>query len=246
LRRDAIDFIASVYPTMPEPDRIRFEQAVGSYTPADGRKWDIYLPPLLSALPAEAIATDPIRARHRELAETGGLRANPPQMSWSIRHQSDERIADSMMADAGVNIHVEPAVSMIAALDRIESEKSALNSEQSEQRIAALWDATQAAVQLFDRGGQPEAMKPRIWGTIGEAFVELINKHDFSPCSSGQCTLADVEALLRRLAESPFPEGHGESLDWGNWEVRVYAAKGVMRLAHGAAWPRLNHRGLAS
>lgn len=243
LSRDAISYLAAALPRRPMDERVAFEErllaSVSSENEESARTWTSRAARLLSLIEDDAIATPSLRALKRELAAAGRLVGNQPHLSIDVRWGGDaEDIVDSVLASQGVNVNEGPDLELRSVVRPIDALLKGDADDASGDRIARLWAASETAMATIDRLQNPLPMPATLhasWGSISNALAKIAESEQYQPASAGHPSL---EILLQRfelLADNTYPEtlisDDGDSLGWGNWDVRVYAASGYMALA---------------
>ena len=221
LGRDAIDFLRAVYPTVDAATRARFEEAVALHQPIDTEQWTRMRDRLVSTLPSGFILSKALKRRRAALARKDGLRANAADYSF---YSPQGRMLRPGRAD-------EPVSKAARAALRIEKAAEHCRKAETPDRLLKLWDAIRKAVQLANRGEIEADEVPSLWGAIANGFVTLTGRPGLVPGTGGIPPLADLLALLDRLAHSNHPATDEDSLSFSNDAVRVHAAKAAMNLA---------------
>lgn len=243
LARDAITYLQRVFPTRSAQEKVAFEAAAlnpsGLNEPL-GKWWQAsFLPRWLSGLTEDALSSEDLKARRRELGTENRLGGNPPFVTIRTSWRGTEGIADSMIADSGANLEVEPNRSIRQWSRSLEEELKHARHLDSQDEIARLWGCVQQVLEAFERAGQgdphPEVLHAA-WGAIGESADLIAERDAYVPEAVGAPSLADLVVVYDRMKVSRYPE-HKENqaesgmLAWGNWDVRVHAASMAMHLA---------------
>ncbi|WP_246796729.1 ATP-binding protein [Rhizobium leguminosarum] len=239
--RDAARFIAAAYPLRSLEERAAFEtDALRQDLFEDEREqrwWRHALSRFLSQVDADMVATDSMRSLRTELAEAGELTGNTPLRSFSIRSGSNRSVTRSLMAGRGVNVDQGIDARMIAQSETLHDLVGQTPSTSEAPALAALWDATQATIAMYDEhaGDLNAEVEQPVWGNISNAVERIASSEAYVPSSNVMPPIATFLALVRRLWLNRFPEprdSDGSGLSWGNWEVRIYAAQAYVALAH--------------
>ncbi|WP_246176965.1 ATP-binding protein [Parvibaculum sedimenti] len=239
--RDAIRFLAAVYPTRSLSERAAFEDEAlraGLFTDeAEKRWWRRTLSRFLSLVDADAIATDPMRALREELVAADELAGNPPTRSMSVRWGSSRGVARRLLADQGVDVEEGVDAQMLSRSEALYEKVKATPSDSGGTALAELWAEVSATIAFYDAHADTlhEKVEQPVWGHVSNAVERIAGAKAYAPGVDGMPLIEELLALLRRLWASSFPEAkeksEDSSLSWGNWEVRVYAADAYVSLA---------------
>lgn len=239
--RDAVRFLAAVYPSRPLEDRAAFE--ADALRPdlfadeAEQRWWRRTLSRFLSLVEVDAIATEPMRALHVELAAADALSGNPPTRSGSISWGSSRGITRSLLAGEGIDTEEGVDARMLSQSEALYELVQATPSTSGAAALGALWAATLATIDMYDANAAAlhEKVEQPVWGHISNAVERVVDADAYMPGTEGLPSLGELLGILERLWASRFPEprqkDEDSSLSWGNWEVRVYAAQAYVELA---------------
>ena len=239
--RDAVRFLAAVYPSRPLEDRAAFE--ADALRPdlfadeAEQRWWRHTLSRFLSLVEMDAIATEPMRALRVELAAADALAGNPPTRSGSITWGSSRGITRSLLAGEGVDTEEGVDAQMLSQSEALYELVQATPSTSGAAALGALWTATLATIGMYDANAAVlhEKVEQPVWGHISNAVERIVDADAYVPGTEGLPSLDELLGILERLWASRFPEprqkDEDSSLSWGNWEVRVYAAQAYVELA---------------
>lgn len=239
--RDAVRFLAAVYPSRSPSERAAFEAEAlrpDLFTDEpEQRWWRRTLSRFLSLINADAIATYPMRALRVELVAANELAGNPPTRSGSIRWESSRRITHSLLAGKGVDTEEGVDAQMLSRSEELYDLVQATSPASDAAALGALWTATLATIGMYDANAAAlhgEVEQP-VWGHISNAVERIVDADAYVPGTEGMPALDELLGILERLWASRFPEprekDEGSNLSWGNWEVRVYAAQAYVALA---------------
>ncbi|WP_420139594.1 hypothetical protein [Sphingomonas sp.] len=237
--RDAVRLLAAVYPSRPLEERAAFEaEALRSdlFTDeAEQRWWRRTLSRFLSLVDANAIATDAMCALRAELVAAEELAGNPPTRSGSIRRGSTGRMTRSILAREGVDTEQGPDAQMVEQSQTLSDLVQNTPSSSDAAALGALWAATRATIDMYDANAAAlhEKVEQPVWGNISNAVERIVDAPAYVPGTDGLPSIEELLAMLDRLWASRFPEpkDNDDSLSYGNWEVRVYAAEAYVGLA---------------
>lgn len=240
--RDAVRFLAAVYPSRTLDDRAAFEaQALRSdlFSNEDEQHWwRRTLNRWLSLVDADAIATEAMRAFRDELDAAGDLTGNPPTRSMTVSWGSSRGITRSLLAGEGVDVDEGIDAQMLALSEALYEKVQATPSASEGAAFAELWAAAVETLAFWDANAAALDVKVEqpVWGHISNAVERIASAAAYAPGVDGMPSMEQLLAVLRRLWASRFPEskesgGENSSLRWGNWEVRVYAADAYVSLA---------------
>jgi hypothetical protein len=242
LARDAIIYLAAIYPFRSSDDRKAFEARALTADLFAGETarnwWRSLLARFLSLVPEAALATDEMRALRVELQDDGRLRGNPAFLSIQTGVGSADDITDRFLERDGVDLEREPDRSVRAASRTLEDALKPGDVADTAERQAALWHLTTTLVETIDLAQNPEPHPETLhssWGAISNAVERIAKSDAYDPNAPEQPDLDTILSLIGRLQASPHPEprdGQSEGMmAWGNWDVRVYAASSLMALA---------------
>ncbi|MBN8499763.1 MAG: hypothetical protein J0M19_01265, partial [Sphingomonadales bacterium] len=240
--RDAVRFLAAVYPSRTLDDRAAFEaQALRSDLFSDEDEqhwWRRTLNRWLSLVDADAIATEAMRAFRDELDAAGDLAGNPPTRSMTVSWGSSRGITHSLLAGEGVDVDEGIDAQMLALSEVLYEKVQATPSASEGAAFAELWAAAVETLAFWDANAAALDVKVEqpVWGHISNAVERIAGAAAYAPGVDGMPSMEQLLAVLRRLWASRFPEtkesgDENSSLSWGNWEVRVYAADAYVSLA---------------
>ncbi|HEX8239505.1 MAG TPA: hypothetical protein VF574_07185 [Allosphingosinicella sp.] len=239
--RDAVRFLAAVYPSRPRSERAAFEAEVlraDLFTDeAEQRWWRRTLSRFLSLVDADAIATDPMRALREEMAAADELTGNPPTRSGSIRWGSSRGVTRHLLAGKGVDTEEGVDAQMLSRSEELYDLVQTTPTASDAAALGALWTATLATIDMYDANAAAlhEEVEQPVWGHISNAVERIVDADAYVPGTEDLPSLDELLGILERLWASRFPEpkekDEDSSLSWGNWEVRVYAAQAYVELA---------------
>ena len=240
--REAVRFLAAVYPSRTLDERAAFEaQALRSDLFSDEdeqRWWRRTLSRWLSLVDAEAIATEAMRAFRNELDAAGDLAGNPPTRSMTVSWESSRGITRSLLAGEGVDVDEGIDAQMLALSEALYEKVQATPSASEGAEFAELWAAAVETLAFWDANAAALDAKVEqpVWGHISNAVERIAGAEAYAPAIDGMPSMEQLLAMLRRLWASRFPQekesgDENSSLSWGNWEVRVYAADAYVSLA---------------
>lgn len=240
--RDAVRFLAAVYPLRTLDERATFEAlALRSdlfNNEGEQRWWRRTLSRWLSLVEAEAIATEAMRAVRDELDAAGDLAGNPPTRSMTVSWGSSRGTTRSLLADEGVDVGEGIDAQMLNLSEALYEKVQATPSASEGAAFAELWAAAVETLAFWDANAATLDAKVEqpVWGHISNAVERIAGAAAYAPGVDGMPSMEQLLAVLRRLWASRFPEtkesgDENSSLSWGNWEVRVYAADAYVSLA---------------
>lgn len=239
--RDAVRFLAAVYPSRFLEERAAFEtealRADLFADEAEQRWWRRTLSRFLSLIDADAIATDPMRALREELVAADELAGNPPTRLGSISWGSSRGITRRLLAGEGVDTEEGVDAQMLSQSEALYDLVQATPSASDAAALAALWGATLATISMYDAHAAAlnDKVEQPVWGHISNAFERIVDAEAYVPGTEGLPSIEELLGILERLWASRFPgpkeKDADSSLSWGNWEVRVYAAQAYVELA---------------
>lgn len=240
--RDAVRFLAAVYPSRTLDERAAFEaQALRSDLFSDEdeqRWWRRTLSRWLSLVDAGVIATEAMRAFRDELDAAGDLAGNPPTRSMTVSWGSSRGITRSLLAGEGVDVEEGIDAQMLALSEALYEKVQATPSASEGAAFAELWAAAVETLAFWDANAAALDAKVEqpVWGHISNAVERIAGAAAYAPAIDGMPSMEQLLATLRRLWASRFPQekesgDENSSLSWGNWEVRVYAADAYVSLA---------------
>lgn len=242
LARDAIIYLAAVYPSASLDDRRRFETmalATDLFPEESARKWwRSLLARLLSLVPETSLASGDMRNLRLELQGSGHLRGNPAFVSIQTGVSSADDITDRFLARDGVDLEREPDRSVRAASRALEDALKLGQMGDAAEDLAELWRLAQTLVETIDAAQDPQPHPETLhssWGAVSNAVERIAKSAAYDPSGPRQPSLDAILDLIERLRGSPYPEPRDGQSDgmmaWGNWDVRVYAASSLMTLA---------------
>lgn len=237
--RDAVGFLTAVYPSRSIKQRAAFEVEAlqpGLFTDeAEQRWWRRTLSRFLSLVDANAIASDAMRALRDELVAAEELAGNPPTRSGSIRWGSTGRMTRSLLAGEGVDTEEGPDAEMIGQSEALSDLVQNTPSSSDAAALGMLWAGTLATISMYDANALAlhQKVEQPVWGNISNAVERIADADAYLPGADGLPSIEELLVILDRLWASRFPEfkENDDSLSWGNWEVRVYAAEAYVELA---------------
>jgi len=239
--RDAVHFLAMVYPLRSIEERTTFEnEALRPDLFADEteqRWWRHTLSRFLSSVDVTAIATDTMRALREDLLATNELLGNASTISVSVSWESSRGVTRSLLAHEGVDVEEGVDAQMLSRSEALYEKVVATSSDSGAKALAALWEDILATIAFYDahadtlhdKVGQP------VWGHVSNAIEHIASAATYAPSVDGMPSLDELLAVLQRLWASRFPEvketDENSSLNGSNWDVRVYAADAYVSLA---------------
>ena len=237
LSKDCIDFLASAYPRVGKLRQTAFEDSLVEWIAADpevrGVKWRRAMAGrLLSLLGDQELQNARLSELRDQLAGEGSLRGNPSFVSFSSSWgRADRSITDSMLEDRGIDTGSGPDAALREPARKLEE---LLRAElKTVGQVSAVWLTTkEMLVALAGSTNADELTLRSSWGEVGSAVEKILRSDAYAPSNEGHPSLVGLLELLRTLAGSPYPEdgGTSSSLTWGNWDIRVYAASGLLAL----------------
>lgn len=171
-----------------------------------------------------------------EMAAAEDLRGNAPFMRMTTGWGSTDDIVDSMLRGDGVDLEKSPDREVRAASRGVEDLLKTNQAERNAAGLVQFWAAASMLVGELDAAG--EAIHPNLahssWGVVSNAVEGICKSQAYAPGATGMPDLDTLLALIDRLTKRPFPEhadAPSDSMAWGNWDVRVYAASSTVALA---------------
>jgi len=241
LSRDAIAYVAAALPNRSADQRMGFEHRLLerlSTTDEDARdQWEYLAKRLLSLVKPENLLSAALVAHRAELDRLGDLTGNPAHLSISSRWSPEEDIVDSLLRSQGVDTKTGPDAVVMAAVRPLERYLKETTDSLDQPSATTTWTHILHVIATIDEQA-PGAVKQETlhaaWGYVSNGTVRIADSSAYVPGEAGNPTIADLLSLLDRLSESPFPgrsDHQSETMGWGNWDVRVYAAQGYLALA---------------
>ncbi|MBY6046704.1 ATP-binding protein [Vannielia litorea] len=240
--RDAVRFLATVYPSRSIEEREAFE--VEALRPdlftdeADQSWWRRTLSRLLSLIDADAIASDPMRALRDELVAADELLGNPPTRLMTVCRGSDRGVTRDQLSSEAVDVDDGIDAQMLSRTEALYEKVQATPLANDAATLADLWAEVQATIAFWDANADALNAKVEqpVWGHISNAVERIAGAKAYESGVDAMPPIEELLTVLRRLWASRFPEaeendGGDSSLSWGNWEVRVYAAGAYVSLA---------------
>jgi hypothetical protein len=238
--RDAVIYLTSAYPQRTPAAREVFERAALAEDlfsdEREKRWWRSTLARLLSGVPRELLATSEMQALRDEMAAAGDLKGNEPFVRITTGWGSTDDIVDSMLRDDGVDLEKSPDREVRAASRVVEDLLKTSQGDRDLAGLVQLWSAAAALVGDLDAAG--DTIHPNLahssWGAVSNAVEGICKAAAYEPDGAGMPDLDTLLALIDRLGKSPYPEradDPSDSMGWGNWDVRVYAASSTVALA---------------
>jgi hypothetical protein len=245
LSRDAIFFLAAVFPSRGDDQRQAFEAHLADLCRLtdDSTAWlRSLVGRFLSVVSEDALATRAIRDLKSELEAEGRLVGNRPFMSTSVSFGAADDLTDHFLAADGVDLKSGPDLQLRDATRELEKEIRSWTEEPDPETVAVLWRATATAVSAIEAlknfPVHPQSLHAA-WGSISNGVEKIAGAGTaYVPGQYGHPSLVELLLLLDELAVSPYPNPREDSDDsgdgmmaWGNWDVRVYAAASLIDLA---------------
>ena len=238
--RDAVIYLTNTYPRRTPAEREVFERAALAEDlfsdERENRWWRSTLARLLSGVPRDLLATPEMLALRDEMAAAEDLRGNEPFMRITTGWGSTDDIVDSILRDDGVDLEKSPDREVRAASRRVEDLLKTSQGERDAAGLTQLWTTTAALIGELDAAD--DAIHPNLahssWGAVSNAVEGICKSEAYAPEGAGMPDLDRLLALIDRLAKSPYPErgdNPSDSMSWGNWDIRVYAASSTVGLA---------------
>jgi hypothetical protein len=240
--RDAIKYLAEVFPTRPMSEKRRFEAAllagVRSAGEDEHRGWRSRAARFLSVVSEESIAGSPLNELRNELQQQGLLTGNRPYMTLEVGWGETGDITDSLLKGDGVNLNDGPDAELRRAVRPLDSFMRNAEDLKTPEAIAELWSLTVSVITTINQLIEPlphERVLHSSWGSVSNALEKIVQSEHYSERLPGHPTRTALMEVLDRMATSPFPEERSPSdsslMSWGNWDVRVYVASSYMSLA---------------
>ncbi|PRE64313.1 hypothetical protein C6P82_17190 [Burkholderia multivorans] len=241
LARDAIMFLGAVYAERTTQEKMAFEQtAIDVLTSmAEPDWWQSLLARLLSILPEDQIATAAMRSLRAKLAAEDELRGNEPFITVTSGGwlPNEHDIVDTLLRRDGVDLDDEAVKTVREASRTLDALVRAPTDKTPDAPL--LWRHAIALQELLDTpraSPLPEAVLHSSWGSVSNAVERITQADAYLPGTNGLPSLDELVALIERLSKSPYPgprqrDDEDESMAWGNWDVRVYAAIAASQLA---------------
>jgi hypothetical protein len=235
--RDAIMFMAAVYPRLTQEQRQALEEHFLQDGFLDDERQARLLSRLLSDVPAEQLATDAMRAQRKAFDVAGHLTGNRPAMEMSVSWAPTDDFVDSMLQRSGANLEQSPNREIRAASRLVEDAVKGLPEDADALALVVLWEHATSLARLLDAAVTPPPHPQLVhssWGALSNAVEKLTASKAYEPGASGLPELNELIDLIDRLSASPYPEPADDTsndMGWGNWDVRVYAAESITSLA---------------
>ncbi|WP_343615404.1 hypothetical protein [Novosphingobium sp.] len=240
--RDAVRFLAAVYPSRTPNERAAFEaQALRPdlfSEENEQRWWRRTLSRWLSLVDADAIATEAMRAFRDDLDAAGNLAGNPPTRSITVSWGSSRGITRSLLAGEGVDVEKGIDARILALSEALYEKVEATPSASEGAALAELWTGAVETLEFWDANGAAldAKVEQSVWGHISNAVERIAGAAAYAPGIDGMPSMEHLLAMLRRLWASRFPQekesdGEDSRLSYGNCAVRVYAADAYVSLA---------------
>ena len=180
LARDAIIYLAAVYPCRSLDDRKSFEIQVlaADLFPEETARnsWRSLLARFLSLVSEAALATAEMRALRIELQDNGRLRGNPAFLSIQTGVGSADDITDRFLERDGVDLEREPDRSVRTACRVLEDALKPGEMADTAEGLAALWRLTTTLVETIDLAQNPEPHPETLhssWGTVSNTVERI-------------------------------------------------------------------------
>jgi hypothetical protein len=242
LARDAIIYLAAVYPFRSLEDRAQFESAALSANLFSEETavnwWQSLLARFLSLVDESLLATAEMRALRVEIQNAGRLRGNPAFLSIRTAFGPGDDITDRFLEHDGVDLEREPDRSVRLACRVLEDALKQGQLADAAEGLATLWRLTRTLAETADAAQSPEPHRETLhssWGAVSNAIERIAQSAAYDPRAPDLPSLDSILALIVRLQASPYPALRDRDADgmmaWGNWDVRVYAASSLMALA---------------
>lgn len=241
LVRDAVRFMAVVYPLRPIEDLAAFEAEAlrpNLFTDeVEQNWWRRTLSRFLSLVDAGAIASDAMRGLREELLAADELAGNPPTCSVSVRCGPSHRITRSILAGEGADTEEGIDAQMVDQSEALYDLVQTTPSTSDVAALGSLWALTLATISLYDDNAATlrEKVEQPVWGPISNAVERITDAEAYVPDADGLPSIEALLGILERLWASRFPDpkekDENSQLSWGNWAVRVYAAQAYVELA---------------
>lgn len=138
---------------------------------------------------------------------------------------------DGVDPDSGANKAIHAASQALNTLI------GQLPSDAPQAALANLWLASSAVVEMLDANpALHTVLDMSAWGHVSNAIERICSSRSYAPAHDGLPPLDELLHLVARLANSPYPAsavaGATQDTGWSNWDVRVYAARALLCLAH--------------
>ncbi|WP_220789992.1 NACHT domain-containing protein [Gluconacetobacter tumulisoli] len=239
--RDAVRFLAAVYPSRSLSERAAFEDEAlraSLFTgEAEQRWWRRTLSRFLSLVDAGVTATDPMRALREELMAADELAGNPPTRSMLVRWESSRGAVREQLASEGVDVEGGVDAKIISRSEALAEKVEATPSSSGGLGLAELWADVLATIGLYDAHADTLHAKVEqlAWGRISDAVKRIAGATAYMPGIDDMPSIEKLLAVLRRLWANRFPstseKGDDSRLCWGDSDVRVNAASAYVSLA---------------
>ncbi len=245
LSRDAIFYLAAIYPSREVEQRQAFEsRLLDLCRPADDStaRMRATAARFLSIVSEEFLATKAILELKRDLEALGWLTGNRPLVSTSVSFRAADDIVDHILESDGVDLSHGPDQELRKSTRILEKALGSWGEDAEVESVADLWraatDTVRAIEGLINDPLHPQSLHAA-WGSVSNAVEKIAGAGKaYTPGEHGHPTVAEMLTLLDELAASPYPVAQVDSDDsgdgmmaWGNWDVRVYAASSLIDLA---------------
>ncbi len=158
LRRDAVEYLAAVYPSRSFTERTDFEtMAIVPDNFTDESSQNGVLTRFLSRVAESSLATREMCALRQKLRDDHRLRGNSPLVSIDIRSGPAEDITERFLAAKGVDLELEPDRSIRTASRALEEMLKPGQTPDTTEALCTLWRLTRILVEAIDSATQPQA-----------------------------------------------------------------------------------------
>lgn len=242
ISRDAIIFLAAVYPTRSIAERAAFEAALlarcRSADEDDARWYGALAERFLSTVSDHALATPDIRTLKADLAADGRLTGNRPFVSFQITSGPIDDITDRLLERDGVDLEQGPDQELRAVARPLDQLVRSWPNDAGPEQVSELWRAAARVLETIQRLDDPPPRTETLhatWGSVSNAVEKIAGAEAYNPDDEEHPSLSELLALVDRMSLSQYPEPRDDSgsgmMAWGNWDVRVYAAASLLDLA---------------
>lgn len=239
--RDAIIYLSAAYVRRSSEERVEFESGllarieIGDDT---SNRLRSLAARFLSITPEEALATAKFRDLRAKLGGSGKLTGNRPFLSIESGWGPSGDMTDRLLEDSGAALDQGPDKELRDSTRPLDDMLRTPGDSPDAAQLAALWTLSTRVVATVDRLIDPQPHSETAhasWGSVSNCVEKIAQAEAYTPGLEGQPTVSALLVVLDRLASSPYPEPRESSesglMGWGNWDVRVYAASGLMALA---------------
>lgn len=241
LSRDAVIYLAAVYPDKSTESRKSFERSalakILTESEREANWWKNVLSRFFSILDPKLIATPEMTTLRNEMQMAGDISGNAPHMSMSVGWGTNEDIVDGILRNSGADLENSPDREIRAASRILEEFLKSNSAALSSADVTTLWDSVESVIEVLDASDKERSHGQLIqaaWGAVSNGVERLAKCETYDPALATHPDIETLLTLIDRLLQSPFPESsdtESDQMGWGNWDVRVYAASSLVEMA---------------